>query len=132
MHDGRRTGRRILLVAGGIGIAPLRALAEGLRFRPGELELVYRTPDADDVPLRRELESLAAYRGFGLHLLAGRRADLGLGPDPLGPDGLRCLVPDAAERDIYLCGPEALMEHTRASLLALGAAPGRINLELFG
>ena len=29
MHGGRRTGRRLLLVAGGIGIAPIRALAEG-------------------------------------------------------------------------------------------------------
>ena len=132
MHGARRTGRRLLLIAGGIGIAPIRALAEGFGFRPGDVDLVYRTPDPRDVALDGELRALASYRGIRLHLIAGRRGDPTVGADPLGPDALRRLVPDAADRDIYLCGPEGLMEHTRSSLLALGAPSERINLELFG
>lgn len=132
MHGARRTGRRLLLIAGGIGIAPIRALAEGLGFRPGDLDLVYRTRDPGDVPLGRELQALAAHRGFRLHLVAGRRGAPGVGADPLGPDAIRRLVPDAADRDIYLCGPDGLMEHARSALLALGAPSSRINLELFG
>jgi ferredoxin-NADP reductase len=50
----------------------------------------------------------------------------------LGPDGLRKLVPDAADRDVSMCGPNPLMERARAALLTLGADPARINLELFG
>lgn len=132
MHDGRRTGRRLLMVAGGIGIAPIRALAEGLDLRPGTTDLIYRSPDPTDVPLRHELEALARARGIRLHLIAGRRGDPRVGPDPLGPDAIARLVPHAATCDIYICGPEPLMDHARGSLLALGAAPGRINLESFG
>lgn len=132
MHSARRTGRKLLLIAGGIGIAPIRAMAEGFAMRPGDLDLVYRTRDPKDTALRAELESLALYRGINLHLVTGRRGDPGVGRDPLGPDAIRHLVPDAAERDAYLCGPNALMEHARSALLALGASPDRINLELFG
>lgn len=132
MTGARRTGRRVLLVAGGIGIAPIRALAESLAARPGDTDLVYRTPDPADVPLLDELRALAAQRGMRLHLVAGRRGDAGVGTDPLGADNLRRLVPDAADRDVYLCGPDGLMEHARASLRALGTPAGRINLELFG
>ena len=132
MHGARRTGRRLLLVAGGIGIAPIRALAEGLGFAPGDMDLVYRTRDPEDAALLNELRALAGHRGIRLHLIAGRRGDPGVGDDPLGPSGISRLVPDAADRDIYLCGPDALMQRTRSALLALGADPGRINLELFG
>jgi predicted ferric reductase len=131
MHGARRTGRKLLLVAGGIGIAPIRAMAEGFGYRPGEADLVYRARDPKDVALRSELEALAAHRGMRLHLLAGRRGDAGVDEDPLGPSSLARLVPDAADRDIYLCGPNALMERTRTALLVLGADPARINLELF-
>ena len=132
MHSARRTGRRLLLIAGGIGVAPLRAMAEGFRFGRGDMDLIYRTRDPVDVALRRELDELAAHRGIRLHLIAGRRGDAGVGDDPLSPDAIHRTVPDAADRDIYLCGPSGLMEQARTALIALGAAPHRINLELFG
>ncbi len=132
MHGARRTGRRLLLVAGGIGIAPIRSLAEGFAFRPGDMDLVYRTRGVRETALQRELDALAAYRGINLHYVTGQRGEPRVGEDPLGPDALRRLVPDAADRDIYLCGPNALMERARSALLALGADPHRINLELFG
>ena len=131
MHGARRTGRRLLLVAGGIGIAPIRAMAEGFPYRPGEADLVYRVRDTADAALLPELEALAAHRGLRLHVVAGRRGADGVGADPLGPDELVRLVPDAADRDVYLCGPNPLMERVRSGLVALGTDPARINLELF-
>ncbi len=132
MHGARRTGRRLLLVAGGIGIAPIRALAEGFAFRPGDMDLVYRTRTPGETALRRELDALAAQRGINVHYVTGRRGGPGVGADPLGAEALARIVPDASDRDIYLCGPNDLMEHARSSLLSLGASPARINLELFG
>ncbi len=132
MHGARRTGRRLLLIAGGIGIAPIRALAESLAFHAGDADLIYRTRDHGDAALRAELEALARHRHLRLHIVAGKRGTLGVSHDPLGPDGIRGLVPDAAERDIYLCGPDGLMDRARSALLTLGAEPARINLELFG
>jgi predicted ferric reductase len=131
MHGARRTGRRLLFVAGGVGISPIRALAEAFAYRSGEADLVYRARSADDLALRGELEALARARGLRLHFLVGPRGSAGVGADPLGPAALRRLVPDAAARDVYLCGPASLMERTRASLLALGGDPGRIHREAF-
>jgi predicted ferric reductase len=131
VHGARRTGRRLLMIAGGIGIAPVRAMAESFSYAPGDVDLVDRSRDAREVALRGELETLAASRGIRLHLINGRRGEPGVPHDPLGPASLHRLVPDAADRDIYLCGPNPLMERTRTSLIALGVDSRRINLELF-
>jgi predicted ferric reductase len=40
----RRTRRRVLLIAGGVGITPLRALVEDLPARPGDITVLYRAP----------------------------------------------------------------------------------------
>jgi predicted ferric reductase len=132
MHGGRQTGRRLLLVAGGIGIAPIRALAESFPYSPGDADLIYRARTPHEAALRGELETLAAYRGLRLHLLVGPRGSAAVGPDPLGPEAIARLVPDAANRDAFICGPETLMQHARASLLTLGLDRSRIHLEQFG
>ena len=132
MHGGRRTGRKLLLIAGGIGIAPLRAMVEGFGYRSGDLDLIYRTRDHGDAPLQKELEVLAAQRGFNLHVVRGRRGESGVPRDPLAPAAIRRLVPDAADRDVFLCGPDGLMNRAFDALVRLGVSSARINLELFG
>jgi predicted ferric reductase len=132
VHGARRTGRRLLLIAGGIGVAPLRAMVQSFAYRPGEVEFLYRTRDSGEAALVTELEKLAQERGFRLHLISGRRADGTRRPDPLRPEGIRQLVPDAADRDVFLCGPDGLMERARRALLTLGIPPERIHLEVFG
>ena len=90
----RRTRQRVLLIAGGIGITPLRALLEALPAKPGDLTLLYRVRHEHDIVFRDELEALARIRGA-----RGRstcRGAAGRPPgrlDPLGPAGLQALVP---------------------------------------
>jgi ferredoxin-NADP reductase len=120
------------LIAGGIGVAPLRAMVESFAYRDGEVEFVYRTRDVGDAALVNEMEALARERGFSLHIVSGRRADGTRRADPLGPDAIRAVVPDAADRDVFLCGPDGLIERTRRALLRLGVPPERMHLEAFG
>jgi ferredoxin-NADP reductase len=40
-------------------------------------------------------------------------------------------VPDIAERDVYVCGPERWTDLVRASLLAAGLPADRLHLEIF-
>jgi predicted ferric reductase len=127
----RRTRRKVLFVAGGVGIAPLRAMLESFPAEPGDLALVYRARSWDDVVFRAELAHLAQARGASVHLVVGRRGVDGAPADPLGPDALRALVPDATDRDAYLCGPASLMEEARSSLRSLGVPERRIHLENF-
>jgi len=122
----RRTRRDVLLVAGGVGITPMRALLESLPVAPGQdLTLLYRARTAQDVLFRDELDGIARRRGVRVRYL--------LGPDAgsLTAAGLRRLVPDVAERDTYLCGPPRLADGVRAALAQLGVPAARVHEERF-
>ena len=58
-----RTRRHVALVGAGVGITPLRSLAEGLAYAPGEAVLVHRY--ADQPLFGRELDVLAPSAGCG-------------------------------------------------------------------
>ncbi|MFC9588651.1 ferric reductase-like transmembrane domain-containing protein [Streptomyces sp. NPDC056944] len=123
-----RTRRKVLLLAGGVGITPLRALFETLPGAPGDVTLLYRASDETGLVLRAELETIARERQAALHFL--------LGPsdgafDPLAPRALRHLVPDLATHDVYLCGPPAMSRAATASLLRAGVPASRIHSEDF-
>src|SRR5437763_1425293 len=75
-----RRQRKVLLIGGGIGITPLRALFETLPAEPGDLTFVYRASDENDVVFGDELQALARQRGANLKFVVGRRADLGYDP----------------------------------------------------
>jgi len=125
----RRTRHKVLLVAGGIGITPLRALLEALPANRGDLTLLYRVRDARDIVFRDELDTLARERGAQVHYLIGRRA--GAPADPLGAASLERLVPDVRDRDVYLCGPVPMMRKVEDSLRRLGLPARQIHAERF-
>jgi predicted ferric reductase len=125
-----RTRRRVLLVAGGVGITPLRALFEDLVAAPGELTLVYRAIDEPDLVFRGELDALAARRGATLHYVLGDHRLPG-NRSLLGATHLRGLVPDVRARDIYVCGPPAMTTLTEAALHELRVPRRHIHVERF-
>jgi predicted ferric reductase len=120
-----RTRRGVALVGAGVGITPLRALAEGLTYEPGEVVLVHRY--ADEPLFGRELERLTAERGLVVVDLPGAR-------DRPGNDPARLLdhVPDLAHRDVYVCGPEEWAAQVRRTALAAGVPPQHLHVETFG
>ncbi len=136
MTSARRTRPRMLLMAAGVGITPLRALLEDTDYRPGEADLIYRYRDADHLILGQELDLLASERGATVHYSPGnRRADGAWrsteDPAPDDVAALRALVPDVAERDAYLCGPEAWLKAATRALRAAGVPARRIHTEIF-
>src|SRR5205807_10386166 len=80
MTAAARRNRKVLLVAGGVGITPIRALFETLPAARGDLTLVYRASSDADVVFRHELEQLAERRGANLHIVVGSRQQLGRDP----------------------------------------------------
>lgn len=137
---GRLTGRartreKIAFIGAGVGIAPLRALAEGLPYAPGGAVLLQR---GSDHPLfTRELGVLAAERGLDVRWLPGhRRADGSWLGRPAGPADDRTvllgLVPDIAERDVYVCGPQPWSAALLRTLRAAGVPDSRVHIEHFG
>ena len=124
-----RTQRRVLLIAGGVGITPLRALFQALPAQPGDLTLVYRASQPGDVVFRDELERLARARGAQLYFVVGTRADLGV--DPLSAATLRARIPDLDRHDVYVCGPAGMTGAVIRELRAAGVQRRYIHHESF-
>ena len=130
-----RTRPRIALIGAGVGVTPLRALAEELSFAPGEAVLLYRFSGR---PLfEAELRELSASRGLQVIWLPGRRRaqgswlneGIGRASDA---EALKFWVPDIADRDVYVCGPQGWAQDVRAATRALGVPAERLHAESFG
>lgn len=121
----RRTSHKVLLLAGGVGITPLRTLFETL---PGQVTLVYRARRAADLALRSELDAIAARRRAVVHYIVDEPAEYS---SPLTSQGLAALVPDLVVHDVYLCGPPGMAEAALSALRAAGVPPRRIHHESF-
>ncbi|WP_028047953.1 ferric reductase-like transmembrane domain-containing protein [Cellulomonas sp. URHE0023] len=123
----RATSRKVLLVAGGAGIGPIRALAEELLRRGHEIVVIHRAHTADGLALAGEFTPSPWLRYLAV---PGRRAELR--HDPLSAPYLRRAVPDIAERDVFVCGPDAMMTTVTRSARALGVPAGAVHREELG
>jgi predicted ferric reductase len=125
--DAARRREKVLLIGGGIGITPIRALLEQM---DGDLVVVYRVLTEEDVIFRDELESLAAERGIAVHIVSGHHAtDEGRGL--LSPEHLRGLVPDIAEREVYVCGPPAMIAAIERNVRHTDVPSKYVHIERF-
>jgi NAD(P)H-flavin reductase/hemoglobin-like flavoprotein len=122
-------GRDLLCVAGGTGLAPIKAIAEQAAATGGPaITLLFgaRTQDA-------------LYDLHDLRLLAGAFPGLDLVTavsDEPGADGLQATLPELVagragltDREVFVCGPAAMVRRTQAVLADLGVPPDRIHLD---
>ena len=129
----KASSSRVLLIAGGIGITPLRALAETVAKAGRDIVLLYGNRNAECIVFRDELEQLASAtegRLRVIHVLSNQ-ADWPGEQGHIDRDRLARLVPDLSERDVFLCGPPAMMKGVLRSLAALGVEKARIHYERF-
>ena len=124
--DARR-GTRTVLIGGGIGITPIRAMMEELR---SDAIVLYRVVTDAEAVLRDELEELAHATGAALHVLVGDHTTEE-GAALLSPAHLRELVPDISRRDVFLCGPPGMVTTVKKSIRAVGVPRARIHTERF-
>ena len=122
-----RRREKVLLIAGGIGITPVRALLEELH---GDVVVLYRVVTDDDAIFRVELDELARTHGFRLHYVVGDHATE-TGADLLSAPHLRALVPDLADRDVFVCGPPAMTDLAVARVRDAGVQRRHIHAERF-
>jgi predicted ferric reductase len=123
----QRARHRALLIAGGSGIAPIRALLEDL---PRGTIVIYRASSPAEVLFREELDWLADARDAEVFYVIGARED----PVPrrtMTPRGLRQIVRDIARRDVYICGPPGLVAATVDVLKRLHVPKRQIHLDPF-
>ena len=125
-ESAQRRRHKLLLIAGGIGITPIRAMLERVR---GDVVVLYRALSDADLIFRDELDELAARAGLVVHYVVGDHR--GEGARLLSPEHLHELVPDAGERDVFLCGPSAMTDAIGRNLAEAGVPRRNVHLERF-
>jgi predicted ferric reductase len=117
--------RKVLLIAGGAGIGPILALAKSFVVEGRDVVTIYRSSVHGPAPLEHELRNL---QPMSLHVVVGSRRSLGY--DPLEPRRIRRAVKDILEREVYICGPEAMGLTAERSLSELGLSRSLIHREV--
>jgi ferredoxin-NADP reductase len=137
-----RTSTGVAMIGAGVGITPLRALAEELAGRDENradgVDVVLLHRYRDEPLFADELATLARDgRARTLPLPGPRRAPGSwLGPtiDAAVDDltALRAWVPDIAARDVYVCGPPDWTRLVQHTLTAAGVPAQAVHIETFG
>lgn len=110
---------RTVLVAGGIGITPLHAMAHELNAQGRDFELHYLARSEDRLVLLDELRALPHAR---IHLHLGRTP----------PDLAGLLGSFQAGASLHACGPVPLLNALREQAAALGWPASAVHFESFG
>jgi ferredoxin-NADP reductase/predicted pyridoxine 5'-phosphate oxidase superfamily flavin-nucleotide-binding protein len=114
--------RPALLIAGGIGITPLKAMAQALHARGNEFALHYIGRDASEMPFHDRL-----HRSFGSRY----RAYFSRGAGAMRPDLAAILAGIPAGTIIYVCGPAGLIADVTAAAKRAGIPTENVRSERF-
>ena len=121
----RASRKHVLLVGGGVGITPLRAIIDEIT-EGTTIDVVYRARENVDLVLKNELDDLVNTRGIKVHYLVGSRKE-----HPINEFTLKKYVPRFADSDVYVCGPESLIEDVVNASKAAGIPKNRVHHEAF-
>ena len=121
-----RQSDRVALIGAGVGHHAAAGTARGPAEARGRGHDRPCAPPPRMLILREELQALLHRRGAQLHELIGSRERV-----PLLDLTLARLIPDIADRDIYICGPTGFTASVRRAARALGIPDARIHHETF-
>lgn len=122
--------RKLLLIAGGIGVTPIRSLLEaaGADY---DISIIYAARTGSDFALSEELEQLADIGRHNLHYITSQKRASGASFGLLDREMLVELTPDVSEREVFLCGPPTMMDAVSGALVSADVDPGSIHTERF-
>lgn len=119
LHDDDRPA---LLIAGGIGITPIKAMAETLAARDTQFQLHYTGRAPQETAFVKDLQRRFSDRC---------RFYFSETPNPSRLDVSALLANAAADSVIYVCGPTRLIDSVRQTARQLGIADERVQFESF-
>jgi NAD(P)H-flavin reductase len=126
-------GRDVVIVSGGIGLAPLRpALYQFLdhRERYGRIVLLYGARTPEDILYRRELEQWRSRLDLEVYVTVDRATGRWRGNVGLVTTLIRRAPFDPLNSVAFVCGPEVMMHFTLRELARRGVRLQEINLSM--
>jgi ferredoxin-NADP reductase len=128
----RPNSAKVLLIAGGIGITPIRPLAEEMAADGFDVRVLYRAHNEAQLVFKKEMDALSARHGVRVDYLVGQPGGRQSSRDSwFSPATMGRLVPDIADRVVYICGPKGMTAAVRTSLETLGVPSEQVRTEVF-
>lgn len=121
---------KFLVIAGGIGITPIRALIETLSEKQKDVVLLYATKSETDIAFKTELENMSKKRHFVISQVIEDGSTI-FEKGRIDKEKIIRLVPDYKERDVYVCGPAPMMKAVVTHLQELDVPKDQIHFEKF-
>ncbi len=128
--------QRHLFLSAGSGITPIMSMVRSLLARQGgpstDIAFVHSAATPVDIIFRAELEQLAELAGVSVTILCSRDSEVETWTGRRGrldAATLAEVVPDAAERETFVCGPSGYMDAVRPLLAEAGV--GQVHEESF-
>jgi len=122
-------GKGIILIGGGIGLAPLRSLLNYLlymRNQYGEIILFYGAKTPADLCFRREYDIWSAYKNVTLYVTVDKGKEQWNGRVGFVTDLLKEINPSPYDRVAFLCGPPIMIKITTKILTEMGYEDSKI------
>jgi ferredoxin-NADP reductase len=119
------TSKRIVFIAGGIGVTPYRSILLALNHagEAVDVDLLYANRD-EAFPFKAELEVLAhRHSTFRIHYFAG--------PNRLDERAIKTVVGDLTKPLYYVSGPQPMVQAFDKMLLGMSVTKLRIKLDDF-
>jgi len=126
-------GRDLVIVAGGLGLAPLRpvlyqVVAQRARF--GRLVLLYGTRSPDDILFRSEIEGWRSRLDLDIDITVDHASPSWRGHVGVVTKLIAGAAFDMSRTVAFVCGPEVMMRFAVAALRDAGVADGAIHLSM--
>jgi predicted ferric reductase len=120
-------GKHVVLICGGIGVTPVRALLDEFK-NSVQIDFIYRASREEDLALKGELDQIVAESGglTRVHYMVGSRRE-----HPMDAAHLLSVVPGVRQSDIYICGPKPLVAAVVDAARELGINSDRVHYEHF-
>jgi ferredoxin-NADP reductase len=124
---GQAHSKRVVLIGGGIGVTPVRALLDEFK-NSVQIDFIYRASREEDLALKGELDQIAAESGGStrVHYMVGSRRE-----HPMDAAHLLSVVPRVRDSEIYICGPKPLVAAVVQAAHDLGMSADRVHHEEF-
>jgi len=127
------TGRDVVIVAGGIGLAPLRPalyrlMAQREKYR--KIVLLYGTRSPEDILYRNELEHWRGKFDLEIQVTVDRAASSWRGNVGVVTNMIPRAPFDPGNTAAFICGPEVMMRFTAMELQKRGVAMQRTYLSM--
>lgn len=128
-------GKNVLIIAGGIGLAPLRPVITQVskhREKYGQFELIYGARTPGDGLFRNEYEAWGGIPNALLHFTVDRvpKGETWNGSVGLVTNLIENMNTRPENSLVLICGPEIMMKFTVRALLGKGFSPGQIYVSM--